>query len=144
MKQKYTIDEQFFEVKLGPSDTYKFGDQEVLSEKYLDLTQDMEWYDKGYAIVSSDGFYNRQTLYFETSLAIKKIIKDLDSRINLDGFTLEGYHNYISDELHNEVIKKSSRLLPEDLGIDTKEILKRFSQYLGSDLTFLNPIRKNG
>ena len=140
IKQKYNIDGQLLEVALESSNKYKFGDQEVLSEKYLDLTQSMEWYDQGYDIVSSDGFYSRQEIYFETSLAIKKIIKDLDPGINLDGFTLEKYHNYVSNELHNAVTKKSRTLFPQDLGFDTKKILKKFSKYLGSDLTFLNPI----
>ena len=140
IKRIYNIDEELLEVNLDAFDNYKFGDQAVLSEKYLDLTKNMEWYDQGYDIVSSDGFYSREAIYFETSLAIKKIIKGLDSGINLVGFTLEKYHNYVSDELHNEVMKKSRTLFPRDLGFDTKEILKKFSKYLGSDLTFLNPI----
>ena len=142
MKIKYSIDEQILEVDLNLSDNYKFGDQEVMSEKYLDLTQDMEWYDKGYDIVSSNGFYDQKTIKSETTFAIIKIIKNLDPKINLDNFTLERYHNYVSDELHEEVIKKSRRLFPQDLGFDTKEILERFSLYLKSELTFFNPVSK--
>ena len=78
IKRIYNIDEELLEVTLDAFDNYKFGDQEVLSEKYLDLTKNMEWYDQGYDIVSCDGFYSRDEVYFETSLTIKKIINNVD------------------------------------------------------------------
>jgi hypothetical protein len=63
----------------------------------------------------------------------------LKPNLDLKKFNLENYHQYVDDNLHGEVIKKSRRLFPSDLGFDSEEIVKNLGLYLGAELTFYNP-----
>ena len=140
MSHIYLIDKDEMTISLDDNSIYEGGNSEILIERFGDLTSDQKWFKEGFTTEKSSKFFDAEILYHATEDAVKKIIRNLDSGIELDDFTLEKYHNYISEELHSEVIKKTKRLFPEDLDIETKDILERFSEYFKTKLSFTNPI----
>lgn len=140
MKHIYTVDGQEFPVQLGHADKYEVGEAVVLAEKYNDLAKETDWYDDGYAVLKSAPFFDPAQIYASTLAAIQRIINELDPSVDLEGFTLETYHLFVPDDLHFEVIKKTRRLFPKDLGFDAEEAVKAFGDYLGTKLSFYNPL----
>ncbi|WP_239323310.1 phytanoyl-CoA dioxygenase [Epibacterium sp. Ofav1-8] len=139
MKTQYLINGTEIPVQLAAEDVYGVGSDEVLSTKFDDITKHTDWYDAGYTTLKADDFYDPAAIYTETTAAIMQIVTELRPEIDLNGFTLERYHAYVDDALHGEVIKRSRRLFPADLGFDSAKIVKNFSTYLGVDLSFTNP-----
>ena len=142
MKYAYTINEKDFEVILNDHQNYDFGEKEILSEKFGDLTAKKDWFEDGFKIINSANFYDAVDLYSATTEAVKKIIDDLNPNIPLDQFKLEDYHNYVDDDLHSEVIKLTRRIFPKDLRIDVNKIVEAFGEYMGTTLSFANPVTK--
>ena len=139
MKHTYMINNEVFELTIKPNE-YSLGQSLNLSEHFDDLAHEKHWYDEGYAIEKSAGFFNLHELKNATELAVRKIISELDGSINLTNFTFERYHQFVSDDLHLKIIQKMRRLYPQDLSIDIDQILQKFSQYFGKNLVFKNPI----
>ena len=140
MNHVYLIDKEELTVSLDDNSNYKAGSSEILTERFGDLISDKNWFKEGFSTEKSSNFYDEKKLYSSTEDAVKKIISNLDPGLQLDGFTLEKYHRYVSEKLHSEVIKKTKRLFPEDLSIDTNQIVKRFSEYFNTKLSFTNPV----
>lgn len=140
MKHTYKVDNDKITVELDNKEQFKCYNNEILSQRFGDLIENKNWFNKGFIVEKSLRFFNIEKLFFTTEKLLKKIIINLNSKINLDGFSLERYHHYVDDELHSEVIKKTRRLFPSDLEIDITQILKEFSKYFGTKLTFTNPI----
>lgn len=140
MNYSYIVNNKKFTVSLGKYCEYKPGKPEILIEKFGDLTRDKNWFEEGFSTEDSSSFYNKDELYESTRIAIKKIVNNLSPTTQLSGFTLEQYHQYVPDELHPEVIKKTRRIFPEDLGVDINKIVESFSQYFQTRLSFSNPV----
>ena len=143
MKHFYFIDQEKFEVSLDDKSDYQKGTNEVLIDKFKDLTVNKDWFDKGFSLEKSSHFFDEKKLYTSFESALKKIISELYPNLKLKGFVLEKYHNYISEMQHNEIIKKTRRLFPKDLSIDVNQIVEKFSEYFNTKLTFTNPITGN-
>lgn len=140
MNHSYIVNNKKFTVSLGENYKYEPGNSEILVEKFGDLTKDKDWFEEGFSIENSLSFYNRDELYESTRIAIKRIVNNLSPATQLSDFTLEQYHQYVPNELHPEVIKKTRRLFPEDLGINTNKIVECFSEYFQTRLSFSNPV----
>ena len=140
MKHLYFIDKEKFEVTLDDKSNYVKGSNEILIERFEDLTRKKKWFNQGFSVEKSINFFDRKKLYSSSQVALKKIIVDLYPNLNLEGFTLEKYHNYINEAQHNTIIKKTRRLFPKDLSIDVNQIVEKFSDYFDTELTFTNPI----
>jgi hypothetical protein len=72
MKHQYRIDGEKTEVELCPEDIYEFGNQEILAERYNDLSQGMHWFEEGYIILNSHAFYQPKEICSATTTALKK------------------------------------------------------------------------
>lgn len=140
MNYVYKIDSDELTVKLDEGARYEIGAEEILSQRFGDLTETKDWFKEGFSIEKSSRFYDLKKLYSATENAIKNIIENLDLNTQLDGFTLEKYHEYVGNELHAEVVQKTKRLFPDDLNIDTQKIVEEFGKYFGTKLTFSDPI----
>ena len=143
MKHVYFIDKDKFEILLDNKSEYNKGSNEILINKFGDLTSNQKWFGSGFAIENSLNFFDKKKLYISTENALKKIITECYPNINLEDFTMEKYHNYISEIQHNVIIKKTRRLFPKDLSIDVNRIVSRFSKYFNTKLTFTNPITRD-
>lgn len=140
MKHTYFINKEKFEVSLDDKSSYSKGTNEVLIDRFEDLTRNKDWFDEGFSKEKSINFFDKKKLYVSTQKALKKIISEFYPNLNLEGFTLEKYHNYINETKHDKIIKKTRRLFPKDLSINVNQIVKRFSKYFNTKLTFKNPI----
>ena len=142
MKHRYVINGIDFDVDLESEIKYCFGQVEVLSSKFGDLTAGQVWFDDGYTVLNAKPFYDFSSLYLATYQFIKSLLVELNPSHNFDDFQLENYHEHVSFEDHTKVVKRCRRLFPNDLGVDIDSIVNNFGTYLGSDLTFFNPITK--
>ena len=86
-------------------------------------------------------FLNYQDLYISTDKLIKSVMGGLGVAVGSD-FSLERYHEYVDEELHQKVIQKTRRIFPADIDLDVEPIIHSFSNYLGCDLSMENPITK--
>jgi len=140
MKHIYFIDKEKFEVYLDDESNYVKGVNEVLINRFEDLTSDKNWFNEGFSVEKSLTFFDEKKLYLSSQSALKKIISELYPNLDLKDFTLEKYHKYIGETQHEAIIKKTRRLFPKDLSIDIKQIINNFSEYFNTKLSFTNPI----
>ena len=88
MNHIYFIDNKKFEVDLNNESNYVKGVNEVLINRFEDLTSDKDWFDKGFSVEKSLTFFDEKKLYLSTQRAVKKIISELFPNLNLKDFTL--------------------------------------------------------
>lgn len=139
MKHTYTVDDDAVEVTIQPHE-YSLGEAVNLSEYFNDLAQKRDWYDEGFVKEKTISFFNFLELQKATERALREIISELDDSVDLTKFEMEKYHEFVTDDLHLKVIQRMRRLFPQHLSIDVDDILQRFSQYFGKQLTFKNPL----
>lgn len=140
MFHKYLIDGQEFAVNLQNIDSFSLGKNEILSDKYNDLTKSQKWYQDGYSLISSSIFFNKEEIKNAVKNYITTIISNEFPEINLTGFSLETYHDYVADDQHAIVMSKTRRIDPINFGFDSSKLLAVFSQYFHSELTFHNSV----
>ena len=141
MKHSYKIDGDIINLKIDP-DEYSVGQVENLGQNFDDLAQTKDWYDEGFAIEKTESFFDIDKLRKATECALKEIISGIDASIDLTNFKMENYHQFVTDDMHLEVIQKTRRLYPIDISIDVDEILQKFSDYFEKNLSFTNPVSR--
>ena len=141
MKHSYKIDGDIINLKIDP-DEYSVGQVENLGQNFDDLAQTKDWYDEGFAIEKTESFFDIDKLRKATECALKEIISGIDASIDLTNFKMENYHQFVTDDMHLEVIQKTRRLFPRDISIDVDEILQKFSDYFEKNLSFTNPVSR--
>ena len=141
MKHSYKIDGDIINLKIDP-DEYSVGQVVNLGQNFDDLAQTKDWYDEGFAIEKTESFFDIDKLRKATECALKEIISGIDASIDLTNFKMENYHQFVTDDMHLEVIQKTRRLYPIDISIDVDEILQRFSDYFERKLSFTNPVSR--
>lgn len=141
MMHSYKIDGDIINLKIDP-DEYSVGQVENLGQNFDDLAQTKDWYDEGFAIEKTESFFDIDKLRKATECALKEIISGIDASIDLTNFKMENYHQFVTDDMHLEVIQKTRRLYPIDISIDVDEILQRFSDYFERKLSFTNPVSR--
>lgn len=141
MMHSYKIDGDIINLKIDP-DEYSVGQVENLGQNFDDLAQTKDWYDEGFAIEKTESFFDIDKLRKATECALKEIISGIDASIDLTNFKMENYHQFVTDDMHLEVIQKTRRLYPIDISIDVDEILQKFSDYFEKNLSFTNPVSR--
>lgn len=141
MMHSYKIDGDIINLKIDP-DEYSVGQVENLGQNFDDLAQTKDWYDEGFAIEKTESFFDIDKLRKATECALKEIISGIDASIDLTNFKMENYHQFVTDDMHLEVIQKTRRLFPRDISIDVDEILQKFSDYFEKNLSFTNPVSR--
>lgn len=141
MMHSYKIDGDIINLKIDP-DEYSVGQVVNLGQNFDDLAQTKDWYDEGFAIEKTESFFDIDKLRKATECALKEIISGIDASIDLTNFKMENYHQFVTDDMHLEVIQKTRRLFPRDISIDVDEILQKFSDYFEKNLSFTNPVSR--
>lgn len=141
MMHSYKIDGDIINLKIDP-DEYSVGQVVNLGQNFDDLAQTKDWYDEGFAIEKTESFFDIDKLRKATECALKEIISGIDASIDLTNFKMENYHQFVTDDMHLEVIQKTRRLYPIDISIDVDEILQKFSDYFEKNLSFTNPVSR--
>lgn len=124
MRHSYKIDGDVIDVNIEP-DEYSVGKLENLSQNFDDLAKSKDWYNEGFAIEKAVSFFDIFKLRKATESALKEIISGLDTSIDLKNFKMENYHQFVTDDMHLEVIQKARRLYPRDISINVDEILQK-------------------
>ena len=85
------------------SERFNFGEEEVLFNIDKTPAHFAEWKDKGFIVTK---FLDKNTI--ETfNIGIQNIVKDYLAKFtNVSNFSLDKYHEYVDDNIHNKVIEE--------------------------------------
>lgn len=117
----------------------QIGNDKFLLSKDTDLTKDTNWEHDGYVV---DKFINNNSFEILTNYISELIAKTIiEKKIKIDSnFTLENYHNYISNDIqHMSILSSLNANLPTNKLPFINEIIYRISEICKNDLTTLNP-----
>lgn len=115
------------------------GEDHVLLHNAIDLTDKMDWHNKGFSI--EELFTTQSRILFEekTRQLLLKFWKEVNPPIN-DQFTLDQYHHEFSNqEAHLKVIDRAKLISVDHFPINILELEKRISFMLKRELKVHNP-----
>lgn len=138
-KTDYQIDGKKYSISIVDSPLFELGKDEVLSREDSDITFGQPWYKNGFS--EQDFLTNEEFRSLKEGLtsSIKKIIQT-ELSVNTEGFELENYHNFVSDDAkHFKIVSKTRDLFAEDFNYPIMELTNRLSKILGFNLTDVNP-----
>lgn len=130
--------EKLFSIENTPE--FKFGDDQILSNQKTDVSFGQPWYGNGYSeldFLSSEEF---ESLKNGLIASIRNIIKQEIPSIDLSGFNLENYHNFVkTDAEHFKVVTKTRDLFSEDFNFSIEKYLPKLENLLNFNLTDIDP-----
>ena len=138
MEQLYKINGEEIVVQFEETADMVEGISQVLSSGETDLTHGLDWYSQGH---TSQPLFSEQefsSIRDGVSNAVQSLLKK--EGINTEGFKLEQYHNYVTDDLHYKVVGQTRDLFPEDFNFDCEAIHARLGNILHTPLTDINPL----
>ena len=131
----YKINNIEHSVEAADGQNFKYGKDTILSNIFSDVTYHTKWYKDGHTsqkFLSESEFSDLQLGITQT---IKSMVEDVVGK-ELDGFTLENYHKFITtNEEHFKIVSKTRDLFSDDFGFPIKEMIPKFEKLLGFDLT---------
>ena len=138
----FRINDTYFNFPTENSPEFKYGIDEVISGHKTDITFEQPWYKKGYdtqPILDEEKF---AALKQGLTNCVKRII-NVELRIETNDFNLDNYHEYVtSDKNHHKVISKTRDLYLSDFNIQINKLFEQFEQFLGFELTNIDPKTK--
>jgi len=139
MQHKYSIDGQDFSVNLASKENFFVGKNEILSERFGDLTKNQAWHPEGYTVIDTQEIFDISIVKDKIRDKVKAIIQEINPKIKFEKeFSLETYHQYVNDDDHLKVINRTRSLFPVDLDIDSEKIVANLSSYIGTSLSYNN------
>jgi hypothetical protein len=130
----YKINGNNFSVET-PEQEFGVGEPITISNYDSDIIFGQEWYEVGHTsekFLSENNFKNLKD-GIETTLS--NLIKRELGR-DVSNFSLEKYHKFIdTDEEHFKIVSNTRDLFPEDFNFNTGEILRKFNDILGFEVT---------
>ncbi len=136
---EYQIDGNKYTISIEDSPQLQHGKNEVLSREDSDITYGQPWYKKGFSeqdFLSKEEF---ESLKNGLTSCIKEIIEK-EVAVNTDGFELEKYHHFVTDDAsHFKIVSKTRDLFAEDFNFPVIKLTNRLSEILDFDLTEINP-----
>jgi hypothetical protein len=134
MEIKYSIDGKEFVFNVPKNQEFISGENTVLSNSETDLIYSQSWYDDGYTTLPVFTIEEYDKIYNGISDTVKKIIEGIG--VDVTGFTLEKYHEYINnDEDHFKIVNRTRDLFPEDFDFKIENLIDYFEQKIGVKLT---------
>jgi hypothetical protein len=135
----YQIDGKKYTILIKDSPLFQHGKNEVLSREGSDITYGQPWYKNGFSekdFLSKEEF---KSLKNDLTSSIEEIIKK-ELSVNTEGFELENYHNFVTnDASHFKIVSKTRDLFAEDFNYPVMELTNRLSEILGFNLIDINP-----
>jgi hypothetical protein len=123
------------------SQHFEFGKDEILSSGKTDLTYGQSWHQDGFTTFEFLNETDFQKLYQGLTDCVKKIIAD-ELNTNTDGFELERYHDWVSNNTdHLKIVSRTRDLFPSDFNFATADLVKKFEGFLGFSLTDVDPVK---
>src|SRR5690625_1493765 len=114
MKTTFYLDDEQRTFSINAAPEFSFGKDKLLSTKITDVTFGQPWYEKGFTEVSFLDETEYEFLKKGLTDSIAKII-DQEIEVNTDGFKLENYHHFVTnDKDHHKVVARTRDLDDED------------------------------
>ena len=136
---KYQIYDKEYEFSIEGSSAFKYGKNELLSNKKKDIVFNQDWYKPGYKSIpflSNDEFVELRN---GLTKCIQTIIQN-ELGIELHDFDLSKYHHVVkTTEDHYKVVSKTRDLFPEDFNFPINTIFPKFEKNLGFNLSDIDP-----
>jgi hypothetical protein len=132
--------EKVFSIENAPE--FKFGKDQILSSENTDVSFGQPWYEDGYSefnFLSSEEF---ESLKNGLIGSIGNIMKQEIPSLDLKGFNLENYHEFVkTDTDHFKVVTKTRDLFSQDFNFAIENYLPKFENLLNFNLTDVNPFK---
>ena len=135
----FRIDGKEFLFPTDGAPDFSYGKEEVVSTPETDITFGQEWYARGYSILEFLKEEEFQSLKKGLSDSVEEIIQhELGKDTN--GFNLESYHQYVTDDQdHYKVILKTRDLYLREFKFPIETLFNAFENHLGFELTDIDP-----
>ena len=134
---RFYLDDLPLDVEVPPAVKFLKGKNECLSRLSGDPALDCAWYERGYSISSFEHLLSHKKLLVTLEDVVKRKLKDIFPAKSLNGFTLENYHQFVSEDEHkmaaDPVLK---RLYLKDLPGIADVFVKFISQILSTEMDF--------
>jgi hypothetical protein len=115
---------------------FKFGPNQILSNESSDISVGQPWYEDGYTeldFLDSDEF---DSLKNGLNASIRNIIQQEIPSLDLKGFNLENYHDFVkTDSDHFKVVTKTRDLFSSDFNFPVETYLPKLEKILNFGLT---------
>lgn len=134
IKLKYLIDGNNFTVDVPAETDFFVGKSRCLARDFNDITETLDWYEKGFSTVELKPFIDVQKTKIKLSECIMRICEDEGIAVNKKSFKLEDYHKYVNENKHAVILKRTRDLIPEDFGFDIDRFLTSAKNYFKYDL----------
>jgi hypothetical protein len=135
MKLNYKIDGIIKNINVPDSQNFTYGNSEILSNSRSDVTYKFDWYSEGFTIKN----FIENNEFIEMKLGIENSIKNIISsslKINVDEFSLENYHKFITNELdHIKVVSQTRDLFTKDFSFDINYLIPKLEKILNISIT---------
>jgi hypothetical protein len=141
-KIEFSIDNKKVSVNIAEETQFIFGKSEVLSNSETDITYNQSWYNLGYAVFQFLKQEEFENLVNGIKVSIIKFIKE-ELMADVSDFSLEDYHHYIKTNAdHAKITGRTRDLFPQDFNFQIKELIPRFEEFLGFELSDIDPDSK--
>jgi len=123
----------------------KFGEDEVLLDKEIDLTKNTNFSESGFALVDFLSSTENQHIRDVIKQTIYHFILEDNPQfsVSFEAFKLNHYHLYVNDQQHQYIVKRLRvGIDPELLGFDIQKIEERISQIVKRPVTSKIPSQK--
>lgn len=84
MKHTYSIDGRDFSVNLVSKENFFVGKNEILSERFGDLTKNQAWHPKGYTVIDTQEIFDISIVKEKIQDKVKKIIQEINPKIKFE------------------------------------------------------------
>jgi hypothetical protein len=136
MELTYYINKKKVNLNASENSDFFYGKDLLLSSEGNDITSEMFWFKKGYEIYNFEKVITFKNLYDSITEAVKDIIKNNLEYRDLSNFSLEKYHNFVSNKEHLFLDKRLKRIYPEDLGFKDENIVDFIGNILNKKLSY--------
>jgi hypothetical protein len=136
----YKINDQEKEFSIVNSPLFQFGNDEILSNQYTDVSFGEPWHENGYSVFNFSN--NDEFISLKNGLTncVKDIIRKLMPTVDLTSFCLENYHKFVkTNEDHLKVVAKTRDLFSSDFDFDIENYLPKLEKFLNFKLTDIDP-----
>lgn len=131
MKLAYQLNGSVLEIDVPDNADFVFGQEELLVDKWRDITVECDWFAEGYTTLSYANALDCHALVNEITDVVRARLATLFPRRELSGFNLTDYHKFVTIDEHKSVADRvMKRLYCKDL----KEVSKTFASFISDQL----------
>jgi len=136
-----TIDGKEFSFEVDGD--FFWGKDEILYNPTNNAISNTSWEKDGFNIIELLNHEEQNNLNTAMTQVICNLLNEFDLEANPSQFNLERYHQYVTDDIHQKIIRKTRFLTFKDLNLDIHSITRRLTNILGTKISGSNPLLDN-